>query len=240
MAKWNRVKQSYHSRLFNVITQEEGKANYMEYNYLKKKIEESKLSFKKLNTSTTGDGRMASAESEIVVIHHLEELFKNIEGAKVSGASKARCWYDVLIEFNGKTYPINIKITSGVGADNVSSKMGMFYSLTGLNPENVKGLNQWESFNKKLLENFCVNDKDYYFIVYFEKEEEFLFTSLKRLDTLTPNGNNLPFQCKWINNKLPTKRSIEEQSIYILNTFIESFAKKISGLDILLKWRNAA
>ena len=47
----------------------------MEFNYLKNIIESSKISNSNLNYSTTGDGRIDSAESEIIVIDHLKALF---------------------------------------------------------------------------------------------------------------------------------------------------------------------
>ena len=52
------------------------------FNFLKNEIENSFLSNFELYHSTTGDGRLDSAESEIVIIEHLKSLFsenKNIE-----------------------------------------------------------------------------------------------------------------------------------------------------------------
>lgn len=210
------------------------------FNLIKNIIEITSFSNKNLIEAKNGDGRLTSANSEDNVITFLKELFYNNNiSAIIEDAPAPRWWYDFLIIFDdGEKIPVNLKITEGNQADNVSSKKGMFYALTGIWPENIKGLNKWSSFNEELLKNYNpATDADYYFVIYFKDNENFLFTSLKHIETLVPNGNNLPFQCKWKNANIYTLRNIEEQSNYILNTFIDSFIKKQSGLDVLLKWR---
>lgn len=209
----------------------------MSFAYLKEEIENSYMPKQTMNYSATGDGRLDSAESESVVSNHLKELFKNTD-VEVYEAPKQRYWYDVLIKYNNQTFPINIKMTTGTSADNVSSKIGMFYALTGIWPEDVSGLNYWEKYNTLLVDNFnATTDADYYFIIYFKNEESFLFTSLKRLETLTANGNNLPFQCKWSDNCDMTTRSLEEQSAYIMDTYFSSWVKKTNGFEPLMRWK---
>lgn len=207
---------------------------------LKNCIEKAVFSNQDLITANNGDGRLTSAISENTVITFFQDFFeKNNTPAKIVPAPTTRCWYDCLIQLNnGEKIPVNIKITTGNQADNISSKQGMFFALTGIWPESVRGLNHWDTFNQKLLENYNPhNNKDYYFIIYFKEEEKFFFSSLKRINVLTPNGSNLPFQCKWKNNLTYTQRLDQEQGLYILNTFIDSFIKKANGLDILLQWR---
>ena len=205
--------------------------------FLKEEIENSYMPNNKMNFSTTGDGRLDSAESESSVIKHLQTLFNNTN-VEVHPAPDKRWWYDVLIKYNGQIYPINIKMTSGVSYDNISSKAGMFYALTGKWPEDEKGLNRWESYNTLLTKHFNpASNTDYYFIVYFKEEEIFLFTSLKRLNTLVANGNNLPFQCKWSDNYEITTRSQEEQSIYLMNVYYNSWIKKVGGFEPLIRWK---
>lgn len=207
----------------------------MNFNELKTLLESLSLEGSLTKTSTD-DGRIQSAESEHLICDLLCNTFQDNENVKVVKAPKPRFWYDIALKINDNFYPINIKITQGQ-TDNISSKKGMFYALTGLDPETISGLSQWKKYNTVLSENFDANiDTDYYFLVYFKNTQKFLFTSLKRLDTLVPNGNNLPFQCCWNKNIEPTQRTREEQSCYIRNTFIESFKKKTSGLDILLQW----
>jgi hypothetical protein len=125
-------------------------------------------------------------------------------------------------------------------ADNISSKLGLFYALTGILPTNVKdtNLNHWGPYNRKLLENLDYNcEADYYFVIYFKDSESFLVTSLKRIQTLTPNGSNLPFQCKWSENDVFSNRTLEEQSKYIMDVYYDSWLKKVAGFEPLIKWR---
>ena len=165
------------------------------FNFLKNEIENSFLSSSCMKHSLTGDGRLDSAESEAVVIEHLKDLSKYNDDIEIIDAPRPRYWYDILIKTDNKVYHVNVKITSGSGADNVNSKEGLFYTLTGLWPENVRGLSRWESYNTLLTKNLNFSsDSDYYFVVYFKEDEMFLVTSLKRIEELTPNGNNLPFQ----------------------------------------------
>lgn len=214
--------------------------NETQFEYLKNIIE-NKLHFSKSNliNAENGDGRLTSALSEENLIQYIKNYFENNNLSIQVQPSKVRHWYDLLfILEDGEKVPVNIKMTDGNTADNISSKQGMFYTLTGLWPDDVSGLNRWISFNEQLRDNYNFNtDADYYMIVFFKNTEQFLFTSLKRIQKLVPNGSNLPFQCKWTDNYIYSTRSPEEQCDYILNTFINSFLKKQSGLDILINWR---
>ena len=182
----------------------------------------------------TGDGRLDSALSETVVIDHLKTILPDCE----IDVAPARYWYDIAITKDGKFFPINIKITNGNTADNISSKKGMYYALTGIRPEVEKGLDKWETFIQKLTTNYTESDADYYFIVCFKNSGELLFTSLKHIQTLVPNGNNLPFQCNWGYNRNLTDRSDEEQRKYVMDMFINSYVKRTPALDLLIQWRD--
>ena len=114
------------------------------FNELKSILESLNYDPANLSHSSTGDGRLDSAESEEGIIKFLMDKLSSpdfhIESAP------ARFWYDVKMCYKGEYFPINIKITAGKGADNVSSKEGMFYALTGINPTEVVGLNKWEGY----------------------------------------------------------------------------------------------
>lgn len=211
----------------------------MSFNRIKEIIENSFFSNTALAHSTTGDGRLDSAESEAVIISHLIELFSDTD-IEVEVAPP-RCWYDVAFKVGEDVLYTNIKITSGCQADNVSSKLGLFYTLTGILPTDIKDvrLDRWDSYNKKLLENLNYNcNADYYFVVYFKESESFLITSLKRIQTLVPNGSNLPFQCKWSDNCTFSTRTTEEQSQYLMDVYYNSWLKKIGGFEPLIRWRS--
>ena len=210
-----------------------------QFNIIKNLIENADCSQINLIEAQNNDGRLTSAFSENIIINFLKQLFiKNNMNISIK-ESPIRHWHDITLHLDNKEIiPVNIKITTGDQADNINSKKGMFYALTGLWPDDIKGLHTNSGFNKLLLENYNPNNsKDYYFIVFFKNERTFLFSSLKRLVSLVPNGNNLPFQCKWKNNLVNTNRTTKEQCDYILNTYIDSFIKKASGLDFLLEWR---
>lgn len=208
------------------------------FNFLKNEIENSFLSASRLSHSSTGDGRLDSAESETIVIKHLKTLFNENKDIEIFDAPRPRYWYDILVKINGKSYPVNIKITTGKEADNVSSKEGLFYTLTGLWPENIKGLTRWESYNTLLTKNLNpLLNSDYYFIIYFKENETFLVTSLKRIQELKPNGNNLPFQCNWSKNNEFTERTAEEQNKYLMEIYYQSWLKKLNGFEPLVRWK---
>lgn len=208
-----------------------------DFKFLKNIIENSFMSNNNLEFSKTGDGRLDSAESEPIVINHLQKIFQNTS-VEIITPPRARYWYDVQIKYNNHFYPVNIKITNGNSADNVSSKLGLFYSLTGIKPETMTGLHTWQGYNKHLIDNINpITDADYYFIVYFKIEEKFLFTSLKRIDTLVSNGNNLPFQCNWSANITNTSRSAIEQCDYLMETYYQSWLKKVNGIEPLINWK---
>ncbi len=205
--------------------------------FIKQTIENSELSNTTLKHSTTGDGRLDSAESEIIVVKHLIDLFSGTE-IEVIPAPRERHWYDIMLKFKDEVYPVNIKITSGTSADNISSKLGVFYTLTGIDPETISGLTRWSSYNQLLVDNLKpTTTTNYYFIVYFKEQEKFLFTSLKHLDKLVANGNNLPFQCNWSDNLNNTQRSEEEQLKYLMQTYFDSWLKKTGGFEPLLQWK---
>jgi len=53
--------------------------------------------------------------------------------------------------------------------------------------------------------------------------------SLKSLTKLTSNGNNLPFQIRWIDNTEPMKRSFQEARTLIVNAYKRSVVAKINA-----------
>lgn len=179
-------------------------------------------------TNTQADGRLNSAIDEDSVVLLVKEACEKLGYTFIE--APARFWYDFAFEVNGKFYPVNVKISTCNSADNVSSKLGMFYALTGKKPSQVKGLNQWETFMEKLFENLdYTGESDYYFLVVNKTNSEVFATSLMRVQKLTPNGNNLPFQAKWKDNMDFSERTREEAMNYVLGTFYTSWEKKCSA-----------
>ena len=160
-------------------------------------------------SKTHGDGRINSINNEDEILTCLIKFF-NIE------VSNVRSWADFFVD----SVPVNIKITTTKTADNASSKEGLYYALTGLL---YSGNNDWENYLRLLSENIQPSLKDYYFLVINkDNPQDILYNSLKCINKLTPNGNNLPFQIRWQDNKIPIQRSFEESKKLLLKALGKS------------------
>ena len=185
-------------------------------------------------TNYSGDGRINSIINEDEVIEVLLKIYKNIPIFKeikltLEKQPKPRYWYDIIIKnYNNDFYcPINIKVSnfSNSSSDNISSKEGLYFSLTG--EVNEKCPNTWGKYFELLSKNIKENDTDYFFIVVDKNiNNNIIFNSMKRLKTLTPNGNNLPFQCKWSENKEIVNRNFHESKDFLLNNLSLSVQKR--------------
>ncbi len=169
------------------------------------------------------DGRVNSGINEHEILDFLKE---SIYGTIIN-LPPPRCWYDFAIKTNEGEMFVNIKVSdlSNSAADNLSSKQGMGYALTG-----IKTIpNDWDSFND-VIGRSVRSGYDYYFLVVNKNNSSDVFgTSLKRIEKLQANGNNLPFQCNWSANRKWSQRTEEEAIEYILSVYIDSWNKKISG-----------
>lgn len=203
----------------------------------------SKLSGNIELTNTQADGRLNSAIDEDAILLRVKDICeKDLDGCEFIEAP-ARYWYDFAIKTKeGDFFPVNVKISGCNSADNVSSKLGMFYALTGKNPSSVKGLNQWEGFMSALFKNLNYSDEctsDYYFLIVNKNDCSVHTTSLLKINKLTPNGNNLPFQAKWKDNFEKSNKTRQEAIDYVLKIFYESWEKKCSAFATLQKLMNS-
>lgn len=123
-------------------------------------------------TNYNGDRRINSIINEDEVIEVLLKIYKNIPIFKemkltLEKQPKPRYWYDIIIKNDDNDFycPINIKVSdfSNSSADNISSKEGLYFSLTG--DVNEKCPNTWEKYFELLSKNIKENDTDYFFIV---------------------------------------------------------------------------
>lgn len=110
------------------------------------------------------------------------------------------------------------------GQDNISSKEGLFYAVTGVRPESAR-LNNWERYSESMAEYLDPDTTaDYYFIVVSKNDTGCVFwTSLKKLNRVVPNGNNPPFQCAWRDNRQRVDRPPREAVAHLLNVLEETF-----------------
>jgi len=73
-------------------------------------------------------------------------------------------------------------------------------------------------------------------LVYNKTNGEIFVNSLKGLNVLVANGNNLPFQCKWDLNKNFKNRSFEESCDFIMKKFSESIKLRANILSDFKKY----
>ncbi|WP_033782433.1 hypothetical protein [Helicobacter pylori] len=160
------------------------------------------------------DGRLNSSVNE-------EEILNTIKGHFSIQLPKAREWWDFGFEENDIFYPVNIKITTTKTADNLNCKLGIYYALCGLLPAFNNEI-AWEKYFQKLHKDLGKNtNRDYYFLIINKNDPKDIFiNSLKGIQTLQPN--NLPFQCKWDNNREIVQRSFMESKNFILSALAES------------------
>jgi hypothetical protein len=160
-------------------------------------------------SSQRDDGRINSALNEDDILKLIEKKF-NID------IPVSRDWADFYID----TMPVNIKITTTNTADNASSKKGVYFALTG---QIYSGNEQWENYLKQLQQNIKDTNKDYYFLIINKDNTNDIFiNSLKQVSTLQANGNNLPFQIKWCDNKTMITKSFDEAKKLLLETLGKS------------------
>ncbi|MGL2511693.1 restriction endonuclease [Helicobacter pylori] len=160
------------------------------------------------------DGRLNSSVNE-------EEILNTIKGNFPIQLPRVREWWDFGFEENKIFYPVNIKTTTTKTADNLNGKLGIYYALCGLLPEFNNEI-AWEKYFHKLHKDLGTNtNRDYYFLIINKNDPKDVFiNSLKGIQTLQPN--NLPFQCKWDNNRKIVQRSFIESKNFILSALAKS------------------
>ena len=163
------------------------------------------------------DGRVASSVDESIIINHLKNSSFDITEPTF------RACYDIIVTSDGVKYPVNIKTSKLNSNDNVQCKLGIYYAVTGIWPTFQNEISWGKFFEKIGADINTRNDGDYYFLVVGKGDtQDVITTSLKQLGTLVPNGNNLPFQCRWGSNRELTVRSQSESTKFILGTLGES------------------
>ncbi|MGN8475820.1 restriction endonuclease [Helicobacter pylori] len=160
------------------------------------------------------DGRLNSSVNE-------EEILNTIKDYFPIQLPRVREWWDFSFEENKIFYPVNIKTTTTKTADNLNCKLGIYYALCGLVPEFNNEI-AWEKYFQKLHKDLGTNtNRDYYFLIINKNDPKDVFiNSLKGIQTLQPN--NLPFQCKWDNNRKIVQRSFIESKNFILSALAKS------------------
>lgn len=174
------------------------------------------------------DGRINSASNE-------DEIFNLLEANFDINRPNMRDWFDFSFRENDIFYPVNIKVSTTKTRDNLNCKLGIYYALTGKEPDFNNEI-KWADFFKILKENMQENSKDYYFLIVNKNNPNDIFaTSLKRLREIKPEGNNLPFQAKWDENREIEQCDFNKAKERILKTMGESFALRAKTYNDFLK-----
>lgn len=192
------------------------------------------LKQQKIETANTADRRIDSVGDELIILKVIRTIinsspdFKDIKLIE----PPPRHWYDfVLLVTDGPFLPFNIKSSTLEGADNLSCKSGLLYTLTEINPDDITNTNNWKVYNEILGNNLngLKSEKDYGFLVVNKDDTSDIFaSSLRSIEHLTENGSNLPFQCNWGKNRDIISRDpkIRELS-YLLDTYRGSLKKSV-------------
>lgn len=194
------------------------------------------------------DGREDSQKSERRITQTLALQFEADQYFADNGLtftpSPARYWYDFLIEGrkSGLWLPVNVKISGFSGSDNLSSKEGLFYAMTGVDPKKVPrpenpkrawGINTWEPYCEAMAHYLGANKSaDYYFLVINKVDIGHVFwTSLRQMAELDPNGSNLPYQANWARNSMRVERTWQESAEFLMGVFREALVLRARVLD---------
>ncbi|ACF13246.1 putative restriction endonuclease [Chloroherpeton thalassium ATCC 35110] len=171
----------------------------------------------------SNDGRINSSLNELQIINCIQNFSFGFE-IKIG---REREWFDFAIKTEDRFYPVNIKVTDTTHADNLNCKLGIYYALTGNIPDFANEI-KWESYFDKL--NIHMGNQttaDYYFLVLNKQNPKDVFANtLRSLTILQPNGNNLPFQCRWDLNRQPMNRTFNDAKDFIMRVFGDSIKQR--------------
>lgn len=174
------------------------------------------------------DGRTNSLLDESIICNHLQAMciLSGINHQK----HQPRFWCDFSVTINNIYYPINVKTSTLKQADNSDCKTGLYYVLTGKMP-NFKNEVPFPVWWENIKKDYKVDStSDYYFLIGDKNNNQFYFTSLRKINELQPNGSNLPFQINWSKNLTPVNNSTEQLMKKVSNAIIKGMNSKINSL----------
>lgn len=194
------------------------------------------------------DGREDSSKNERLITQTLALQFRSDSFFRRNHltieSGPARFWYDFQVFSNDGAVrlPVNVKISSCGSADNLSSKEGLFYAMTGIDPKAVPhpdkpkrkwGINSWEPYCEAMAHYLGANKSaDYYFlVVHKDNLGDVFWTSLRQMQKLEPNGNNLPYQADWNKNRIRVKRSWNASATFLMGVFREALVLRARVID---------
>ncbi len=149
---------------------------------------------------------------------------------------KRRYWFDFAILENGILVPVRL-IFSGLGdaAENMNCKLGLYYALTGKEPP-FRASVSWLKFVKMLATHVIQNESNYYFLVIDRSWPDDIFAiGLKEMPSLEPNGDHLPFRCRWKDNRESCIRPPDAANQYLLEMFGASLKLRTKPYKVFKK-----
>jgi hypothetical protein len=180
-----------------------------------------------------GDGRVVSLEKETEIV---DRILQNFEGE----SSPPRCWYDLLLRYQGYNIYFNVKISTG-STDNANQKKGIVHSLTHLDADHIKS-NMCFNAMLKCIEENSLEERDYYkeyYIIYIDKKDgTVIVRSICDITHFQSNPCNY-LQINWKKEKQITSieqdRTIEDVKHIILGTIAESIKKLVENSVLWLE-----
>ena len=175
-----------------------------------------------LFSNSTDDGRINSFIDENNIIKILQSKY----GDNRIKIPKIRMWYDILIydKIHG-WLPVNIKSTTTLTNDNTGNLAMCVYAYTDQNLDlfndktYVNGKMSTIFIDKLRNEKYNYNfKKDYYFLVLNKTQPtDIIINSIKGLNIIHANNNNLPFQICWNKNRYYEYNGIIKSIRVLLN-----------------------
>ena len=165
-------------------------------------------------SKTTNDGRVNSTIDEETIIN---KLIMRFPGRIMK--PNVRMWYDLKVyDYRLGWIPVNIKTTTMNTSDNTGNLAMAVYAYTNF-PMNIDNSYCNGPMSKVLIselkkQHFNDGSRDYYFLVINKNDpSDIIINSVRGLEKLSPNLNNLPFQVCWKKNKIykyrPVKNTIK-------------------------------
>lgn len=185
------------------------------------------LATKRIKLATGNENhRIDAVQSQTKILNLLQKTFQ------IELPPSRDSWFSFSISSGTNWYPVKIKVSRFSRADNLNCKLGIYFALTGVRPDFPDEID-WDDYFQLLSANICENTKnDFYFLIVNRNDSSDVFcSSLKGINTLIPNGNNLPFQCKWSDNRALSNRSHKDATNFILDKLKQSAELRASAFE---------
>jgi len=188
-----------------------------------------------------GDGRVNSCMDEEPVISILvEKLGDRIKIPEI------RKWYDIMVrDYRYGWIPVNIKTTKMNGSSDNSGSIAICVQAYTDHELELNHTNEchFEKMSDILITKLLKREynkrakKDYYFLVLNKCDSsDIIINSVKGLNVLSPNANNLPFQINWSKNREFTYRNVRERIRQFIRCYISK--KQSSRERFIANMRN--